>query len=57
MLNDAVTAAKAKEVAYELGDSGQLYLYVTPAGGRHWIVQPDVWKLPRGMITHSGIPI
>ncbi|MBN3536843.1 MULTISPECIES: hypothetical protein [Sphingomonas] len=21
------------------------------------IVQPDVWKLPRGMITHSGIPI
>lgn len=37
MLNDAkVKAAKAKETAYKLGDSGQLYLYVTPAGGRHW---------------------
>jgi hypothetical protein len=35
MLNDAkVKAAKAKEIAYKLGDSGQLHLYVTPASGR-----------------------
>ncbi|MGA1799754.1 integrase arm-type DNA-binding domain-containing protein [Sphingomonas sp. 4RDLI-65] len=27
---------KAKDTAYKLGDSGQLYLYVTLAGGRHW---------------------
>lgn len=37
MLNDAkVKAARARDTAYKLGDSGQLYLYVTPAGGRHW---------------------
>lgn len=37
MLNDArIKAAKPREKAYRLGDSGQLYLQVTPAGGRHW---------------------
>lgn len=37
MLNDAkIKAAKAKDKAYRLGDSGQLYLQVTPSGGRHW---------------------
>lgn len=37
MLTDArVKAAKAKETAYKLGDSGQLFLHVTPAGGKHW---------------------
>ena len=37
MLSDAkVRAAKAAAKAYKLSDSGQLYLYVTPAGGRHW---------------------
>lgn len=36
-LNDAkVKAAKAAPTAYKLADSGQLYLYVTPAGGKLW---------------------
>lgn len=37
MLNDAkIKAAKPKEAAYKLGDSEQLYLFVTPAGGKLW---------------------
>jgi integrase len=37
VLNDAkIKAAKPKEAAYKLADSQQLYLHVTPAGGRHW---------------------
>lgn len=37
MLNDAqVKNAKPRDAAYRLGDSGQLYLHVTPSGGRHW---------------------
>lgn len=37
MLNDAkIKAAKPREAAYRLGDSGQLYLQVTPSGGKHW---------------------
>lgn len=36
-LNDAkVKAAKPRDAAYKLTDSGQLYLHVTPAGGKHW---------------------
>ena len=37
MLNDAkVKAAKPRAAAYKLADTGQLYLLVTTAGGRHW---------------------
>lgn len=37
VLNDGkIKAAKARESAYRLGDSGQLYLQVTPSGGKHW---------------------
>lgn len=36
-LSDAqVKAAKAREKPYKLADGEQLYLHVTPAGGRHW---------------------
>jgi integrase len=36
-LNDAkVKAAKPKAAAYKLSDAGQLFLHVTPAGGKHW---------------------
>ncbi len=36
-LNDAkVKAAKPRATAYKLGDAGQLFLHVTPAGGKHW---------------------
>ena len=36
-LNDAkVKAAKPRGTAYKLTDGGQLYLHVTPAGGKHW---------------------
>lgn len=37
MLNDAkIKAARARDKAYKLGDAEQLYLYVSPAGGKHW---------------------
>ena len=37
VLTDAkIKAAKPKAAPYKLGDAGQLYLYVTPAGGRLW---------------------
>lgn len=37
MLTDAkVKAAKPRETAYKLADSNQLYLHVSPAGGKHW---------------------
>ena len=37
VLTDAkLRAAKGRDRPYKLADSGQLYLYVTPAGGRHW---------------------
>lgn len=37
VLNDAkIKAAKPREKPYRLGDSGQLYLQVTPSGGKHW---------------------
>lgn len=37
MLNDAkIKAAKPKGRRYKLSDANQLYLDVTPAGGRHW---------------------
>lgn len=36
-LNDAkVKAAKPRDTAYKLTDGGQLFLHVTPAGGKHW---------------------
>jgi len=36
-LTDAqLRGAKAKEKAYKLSDGEQLYLHVSPAGGRHW---------------------
>lgn len=37
MLTDAeIKAAKSKDRSHKLSDSGQLYLLVTPAGGRYW---------------------
>lgn len=37
MLTDAkIKAAKPATKAYKLADSGQLFLHVTPAGGKHW---------------------
>lgn len=37
VLNDAkIKAAKPREAAYKLVDAGQLFLHVSPAGGRHW---------------------
>jgi len=37
VLTDAkIKAAKPREAAYKLADAGQLFLHVTPAGGKHW---------------------
>ena len=34
----AVRAAKAFDTPYKLTDGEQLYLHVSPAGGRHWLM-------------------
>tara|TARA_R110000787_G_scaffold32357_14_gene85497 strand:+ start:8557 stop:9912 length:1356 start_codon:yes stop_codon:yes gene_type:complete len=37
VLTDAkVKAARPRDAAYKLADSNQLYLHVSPAGGKHW---------------------
>ena len=37
MLSDAkIRAAKPRQKPYKLADSHQLYLYVSPAGGKLW---------------------
>lgn len=49
MLTDAkIKAAKARETAYKLADSGQLFLHVTPAGGKHWRMNYTFGKNARG---------
>lgn len=49
MLTDAqCKAAKKKEAAYKLADSGQLFLHVSPAGGRHWRMNYAFGKNAKG---------
>ena len=49
MLNDAkIKGAKGKAKAYRMGDSGQLYLQVTPTGGRHWRMNYTYGRNPAG---------
>ena len=35
----AIRNAKPKDKSYKMGDSGGLYLFVTPAGGKLWRVK------------------
>jgi len=47
MLNDAkVKAAKPKERAYKLGDTGSLYLNVSLTGVRSWRMNCTFGKCP-----------
>lgn len=49
MLTDAkIKAAKPRDTAYKLVDSGQLFLHVTPAGGRHWRMNYTFGKNAQG---------
>lgn len=49
MLNDAkIKAAKPREAAYKLSDSGQLFLHVSTAGGRHWRMNYTFGKNAKG---------
>ena len=49
LLNDArIKNAKPKDRPYRLGDSGQLYLQVTPSGGRHWRMNYTFGRNERG---------
>lgn len=49
MLTDAkIKAARPRETAYKLVDAGQLFLHVTPAGGRHWRMNYTYGKNAKG---------
>lgn len=49
MLTDAkIKAAKAREADYKLADSGQLFLHVTKAGGKHWRMNYTFGKNAKG---------
>lgn len=49
MLTDAkIKAAKPQDRAYKLVDAGQLFLHVTPAGGRHWRMNYTYGKSAQG---------
>ena len=49
VLNDAkIKAAKPRETDYKLADSGQLFLHVTKAGGRHWRMNYTYGKNAKG---------
>lgn len=49
MLTDAkIKAAKPQAAAYKLVDSGQLFLHVSPAGGKHWRMNYTFGKNAQG---------
>ena len=49
MLTDAkIKAAKPKDSAYRLADANQLYLHVSPTGGRHWRMNYTYGRNPAG---------
>lgn len=49
MLNDAkIKAAKPRDAAYKLTDAGQLFLHISPAGGKHWRMNYSFGVNPKG---------
>lgn len=57
-LNDAkVKAAKPRDAAYKLTDSGQLFLHVTPAGGKHWRMNYTFGKNAAGKPAQKTLTI
>jgi integrase len=58
MLTDAkIKAAKSTDRAYKLSDSGQLYLLVTPAGGRHWRLNYTYGKNEKGAPSQKTLAL
>lgn len=48
VLTDAkVKAAKPRETAYKMADTNQLYLHVSPAGGKHWRMNYTYGRSPK----------
>lgn len=57
-LSDAqVRAAKGREKAYKLSDGEQLYLHVTPTGGRHWRMNYQFGRNPQGKPVQKTLTI
>ena len=57
-LSDAqVRAAKGREKAYKLSDGEQLYLHVTPAGGRHWRMNYQFGRNAQGKPSQKTLTI
>jgi integrase len=57
-LNDAkVKAAKPRDKAYKLSDSGQLFLHVTTAGGKHWRMNYTFGRNPAGKPAQKTLTI
>ena len=57
-LNDAkVKAAKPKAKAYKLSDTGQLFLHVTTAGGKHWRMNYTFGKNAAGKPAQKTLTI
>ena len=57
-LSDAqVRAAKGRDKAYKLSDGEQLYLYVTPVGGRHWRMNYQFGRAASGRLVQKTLTI
>lgn len=57
-LSDAqVRAAKARQNPYKLSDGEQLYLHVTPAGGRHWRMNYQYGRNAQGKPAQKTLTI
>src|SRR3546814_5950599 len=56
VLNDGkIKAAKASESAYRLGDSRQLYLLITPYGGKHWRMNYTFGRNSAGQLVQKTL--
>lgn len=53
----AVRAAKARDTAYKLTDGEQLYLHVSPAGGRHWRMNYQFGQNAQGKARQKTLTI
>ena len=51
-----VKQAKSEEKAYRLADSGGLFLWVTPAGGKYWRIKYR-WNKKQMLLSIGAFPI
>lgn len=58
MLNDAkIKAAKPQDRAYKLGDANQLYLFVSPAGGKLWRMNYSFRAGPKASLKQKTLAL